>query len=542
MGAHRAGLRAVALAISLAAVATTVTPGAAAGAAVTSGRRSPGPARTVVTLAWGGGSATQTRALPIFRRYGMHATFFVPSGLVCRLSSAQCARTSPYLTMPDLREIAADGNEIGGLTVLHQSLSGMPAAEARREVCDDRSNLMRWKFRPTDFAYPLGVSSPAIEGIVRRCGYNAGLGAGELRGAGKCRKCQWAETIPPGRPLVVRAPIEVNSLGTTWSLGTYQSLVRGAQAHGGGWVIFTIHYICARACPLGITAAELQELLGWLHSQQRNGVAVKTMRQVIGGPVDKAVAGPAPPAPPAAGVRNATLASRAGTGYPACFQGSDYGRNSTRFRYDPRGGPRGAAAETVQITNWGSGDAKLQPVMDLGSCAPPVTAGRSYTVTAHYRATLPTQFDLYYRTSVGDWRYWTSSPAFPAASSWTRASWTTQAVPAGATAISFGLAAGSNGTVITTGYGLTPVRSYRTLVLLGVAVAVLAGAALITRGHLRYKRYVAAQATARQAQAGPERAAGTEGRPTGTEDRPATAGRQPGVAGESPAPSGQPGA
>ena len=43
--------------------------------------------RVVVTFAWGGGLADQMPALPMFRRYGMHATYFVPSGLMCTLSS-----------------------------------------------------------------------------------------------------------------------------------------------------------------------------------------------------------------------------------------------------------------------------------------------------------------------------------------------------------------------------------------------------------------------------------------------------------------------
>ncbi len=521
MGVRRVGPRAVALVISLAAGAFIAAPGAASastagtagtaaatavaaaravtGTAAADGQHGTGRARTVVTFAWGGGSATQMQALPVFRQYGMHATFFIPSGLVCTQSAAECAQASPYLTRSDLGEIAADGNEIGGLTVLHQQLNTVPRAEARREVCDDRSNLMHWGFRPTDFAYPFEVDSPAIEQIVRKCGYNAGLGGGDVRGAGKCLRCVAAETIPPANPMAVRAPIEVNSVNTRWTLRTYQLTVGDAQAHGGGWLIFLIHDVCPRTCALGTTTSELGRVLGWLRSQRGHGVRVATMRKVIGGPVHPAVAGPVPPKLPTAGVRNATLAAGAGGGYPACFQGASYGRNIASFRYQRSGGPHGVAAETVRVTNWSSGDVKLMQTMDLGRCAPSVAAGRSYRISAQYRATLPTQFDVYYRTAVGSWRYWTTSRGFPASSSWTQATWTTPAVPAGATAISFGLAAESDGTISTTGYRLAPVTSYRTWILLGVGVAVLIGAGMITRGHLRYKRYMAAQSLARPA-------------------------------------------
>ncbi len=522
------------------AAAATVT-GAASGTAAAGRRRGPGPARTVVTFAWGGGSATQVQALPVLRRYGTHATFFIPSGLVCTQSPAVCARTSRYLTQPDLRKIAADGNEIGGLTVMHQQLNTVPPAEARREVCDDRSNLMRWGFQPTDFAYPFAVENPAIEQIVQQCGYNAGLGAGDVRGAGECRHCAVAETIPPANPMDIRAPIEVNSDNTRWSLGTYQAMVRDAQAHGGGWLVFLIHGVCSRTCALGTTASELGQVLGWLRSQRRHGVAVATMRQVIGGPVHPAVAGPAPSKLPAAGVRNATLAARTGGGYPACFQGTSYGRNMATFRYQPGGGPHGMAAEILQVTHWSSGDAKLLPVMDLGRCAPAVTAGRSYQISAQYRATLPTQFDVYYRTWLGAWRYWTTSVEFPASPAWTKAAWTTPAVPAGATAISFGLAATSDGTISTTGYRLVPAPSQRIWVLLGVGAAVLIGAGMVTRGHLRYKRYLAAMAAAARPATPP--APGTAAPGTAAPPEPGTAapGGEAGQRADGPAWSGRAG-
>jgi peptidoglycan/xylan/chitin deacetylase (PgdA/CDA1 family) len=472
----------------------------------------------------------------------MHATYFIPSGLVCTQSQAACARTSPFLTLSQVREIAAGGNEIGGLGVLHEPLTTMPAAEAQREVCDDRVNLFRWGFRPTDFVYPFALENPAVEAIARQCGYNSGLGAGELRGAGKCLSCAWAETIPPRRPMLVRAPIEVNSVGTRWRLRTYQSLVRGVQRHGGGWVILTIHQVCKKTCLEGITAGQLSGVLRWLRSQAGRGVAVETMRQVIGGPVHRPVAGPAPRKLAAPGVANATLTRQAnGTGYPACFQASDYGRNTAAFSYHPGGGPDGAGTETVRVSNWASGDAKLLQALDLGTCAPSVTAGRRYTVAARYKATLPTQFDVYYRTAVGSWQYWTTSPAFPASATWARASWSTPAVPAGATAVSFGLMADSDGTISTTGYSMAPARSYRTDIMLGLAVFVLLSAGLITRGYVRYNRYVRAQA-AGAAPAQPSPAASASAASSGPGQPPSAADQAGSADREISAPRGHPGA
>jgi DNA-binding NarL/FixJ family response regulator/peptidoglycan/xylan/chitin deacetylase (PgdA/CDA1 family) len=446
--------------------------------------------RVVVTFAWGGGLADQMPALQMFRRYGMHATYFVPSGLMCTLSRARCEKSSPYLTIADVREIAADGNEIGGLTVTHQQLTTMPAPEAKREICDDRLNLFRLGFRVTDFAYPYALVSPAVEALTRACGYNAGLGAGTLSGAGLCQRCALAETMPPRDPYNVRTPVEVNSVNTTWTPRTFESVVTDAQRHGGGWIVFTIHDICATNCNLGTTSAILGAVLTWLHD---HNVAVETMRQVIGGPVRPAVAGPAPTAFPAPGVANASLA-RASGGIPACFQPAAYGGSVASFSYRPGGGPHGSAAETVRVTRAGAGNAKLVQAMDLGLCAPPVSPGRAYTAGVWYESSRPAQIDVYRRTALGGWSYWTTSSFFPTATSWRQASWTTPAVPAGTTALSFGLTTNGVGTVTTSDYSLKSAKSYKMVIILGVLLFAMVALSLIARGYYRYMKAEMAEA------------------------------------------------
>ncbi len=483
----------------LAVAAFTLPSGLALAASAPGGRPARAEAstvgpKTVVTFAWGGGLADQVRSLSMFRKYGMHATYFVASGLVCQLSQAECRKSSPYFTIGDLHDIAADGDEIGGLSVLHEQLTTMPVAEAKREICDDRSNLAAWGFRPTDFAYPFAVVNPAVEALTRECGYNAGLGTGTLRGAGLCATCAWAETIPPQNPLNVRTPIEVNSVNTTWTASTYESIVRAARRHGGGWVIFTIHDLCPAQCALGTTPSILASVLTWLRSQAGSSIVVKTMRQVIGGPVRPPVRGPAPRTrPPSSGVNNANLL-KAGAGQPACFQEVNYGGTVASFVYHRGGGPHHSATETVRVSKPGSGNAKLLQTMDLGLCAPPVTAsGNAYAAGVWYKANCQTRIEVYRRTSLGSWIYWATSPVFPVATFWKQAAWTTPAVPAGTTALSFGLTTNSDGTITTTDYSLKPVKSDRPLILLGAALAVLVAAGLIARGHYRYVKYTGVQ-------------------------------------------------
>jgi peptidoglycan/xylan/chitin deacetylase (PgdA/CDA1 family) len=443
-------------------------------------------ARTVVTFTWGGGLGDQMGALPVFQHYRMHATFYVPSGLVCQPGTGPGCPHSPYLTLGEVRQIAADGNEIGGLSVQHVPLAALPAAEAQREICDDRVNLTRWGFRVTDFAYPFALVNQTLQDLARRCGYNSALGTGQLRGAGLCPHCAWAETIPPRDPYLLRAPIEVASVGTRWSPATFEKIVTGAQQHGGGWIIFTIHDVCAQACALGVTRPELGSVLSWLARQAGHGVSVRTVRQVIGGPVRPAVAGPAPRPIPPPGVVNSRLTAVTASGMPACFQAGRYGTNHAAFRYQRRAGPGGAGAEVISLTQRKSGTAQIVPTMDLGACAPAATAGRHYTLGAWYKSSGPVVFNTYYRTATGSWAFWASSPPLAASRGWTQGTWTTPAVPSGATAVSFGLALNSGGTLATTRYSLAPVR-YTSTRLIAFLVLV-AAAAIALFGVRRFRR------------------------------------------------------
>jgi len=75
-------------------------------------------------------------------------------------------------------------------------------------------------------------------------------------------------------------------------------------------------------------------------------------------------------------------------------------------------------------------------------------------MTAWYKSTVAAVFFVYYRNSAGSWIYWTQSPGKAAASSWTQASFTTPAVPAGATNISVGMGLTGVGTLTMDDFGL----------------------------------------------------------------------------------------
>jgi hypothetical protein len=117
-------------------------------------------------------------------------------------------------------------------------------------------------------------------------------------------------------------------------------------------------------------------------------------------------------------------------------------------------GRTGAVAEKLVVTGHTDGDGQLLSTFDQGACAPTVTAGHTYSLRAWYQSTVPTQVNVYLRNTAGLWSYYTSSAYFAAASTWTQAEWTTPALPAGTTGLSFGLNVFQNGEITTDDYAL----------------------------------------------------------------------------------------
>jgi hypothetical protein len=153
-------------------------------------------------------------------------------------------------------------------------------------------------------------------------------------------------------------------------------------------------------------------------------------------------------------LKNTSLETAAGT-TPTCWTLGGYGNNTfswTRTTDAHSGG----FAEAMSVTAYTDGDRKLVSTQDTGTCAAPAVAGRTYTVTVWYKAPSPAQpiIFAYYRSSAGAWTYWAQSPRQSSASGWTQATWTTPAVPAGATLLSVGMGLNAAGSVTTDDYGL----------------------------------------------------------------------------------------
>lgn len=409
-------------------------------------------ADTIISLTFDDGFTDQMSAAATMKNSGLHGTFYVPSGWIDQPG---------YLTSANLQQLVADGNEIGGHTVTHPDLVNLPADEVKRQVCNGRVALMDRGFKVTSFAYPFASQDPAVQTIVKNCGFNSARGLGDVASKDD-PSLPAAETIPPANAYDTGAPEEVDS---TWTLQDLEDSVTNAQAAGGGWVQLTFHHIAMGTDPtLTISPDLFSQFSSWLAQQQAaGGIAVETVDQVIGGAAQPAVSGPAAPAPPPAGtnmIQNPSLETLTNS-IPQCWAAGGYGTNTAAYSVVSPG-HSGNNAEQLTMTGYVSGDAKLLSALDLGGCSPTGTPGHTYTLSAWYKSDVITQFEVYYRTGTGYWTYWTASPQYTANPDWTQVTWTTPALPAGASGISYGLNIQANGTITTDDYSMIDVTAATT--------------------------------------------------------------------------------
>jgi len=401
--------------------------------------------RLVVTLTFDDGFANQFAASRILDKYDVKGTFYINSGLV---------GLPEYMALEDLDNLTARGHEIGGHTVTHANLTTLSAAEANRQICQDRQTLLDWGYDVSSFAYPFAAFKASTERIVRGCGYRTARAVGSLRSPDSCARCPATERIPPADLYATRTPKDID---TSWSLADLRNTVSRAEASG-GWLTFNFHHVCDSCSPASIRPAVFEQFIAWLASRSSTAArtTVRTVAQVITGGTKPAVA-PVPPRPPGApgvnALRNATLETASGA-LPDCWASASSG--STKATYSRTADAHtGSFASKITVTSRTDGDAKLVPTFDLGDCSPSVSVNGTYEVSAWYKSNTEVYFILYNRNAIGQWSYWTQSPRLPAAKDWTKATWTTPPVPSNASAASFGLTIDSLGTLTVDDLGFT---------------------------------------------------------------------------------------
>jgi hypothetical protein len=401
---------------------------------------------TTVSLAFDGAYQDVAPVQQMLSTLGLHATFFANSALV---------GTKGHLALAQLLSLQGDGNEVGGSTAYGLDLFTLDATEQAREICVDRSWLLGSGLKITSFAFPAGIGDPTTSGavdLVAQCGYDAARKTNGLA----CPQCPHSVPLPPADPLRLASlpPVGVNT-----SLAELQGYVTTASMNGGGWLIFVAHHLCdaASGCDnLSISTATLAGFLDWLVAQEPQGVTVKTVGEVIGGPLKPVVAPPpaTPPGPDGGMLQNGSLELNvAGDGIPDCWQQGGEGDNL--FVFTRVGDAHdGQFALQIQISQISSGARRLVSKQDLGDCAPAAVVGHRYRVSAWVKSQGLVKLIAYTRDASGAWSYWDQSPDQPVNDQYRLAEWITPSVPPGALGLSVGVTLESRGSVTMDQIGL----------------------------------------------------------------------------------------
>jgi archaellum component FlaF (FlaF/FlaG flagellin family) len=140
---------------------------------------------------------------------------------------------------------------------------------------------------------------------------------------------------------------------------------------------------------------------------------------------------------------------------PDCWLLGGYGSNGYSWARTNASAHSGLYGEQLNVTSFSNGDRKLLSAFN-NTCSPSITQGHAYTVTVWYKSSAhPAIFAFTRNASTGRYGWWTQSPRLPSASSWTAATWTTPAVPAGVTNLSVGLGLQMAGSVTIDDLALT---------------------------------------------------------------------------------------
>jgi len=233
---------------------------------VLTGAAAASAAPPVVTLGFDDGTATQYEHRSLLSERGIPATFYVNTGKLGQPG---------YMTWDHVSTLAAEGHEIGGHTLNHAHLAGLPMDRQRAEICDDRAELVARGYAALSFAYPHGADDGSALSIVESCGYRW---ARTTRGIDwpSCDVC--AESLPPRRPFATRA-LQANA---TVSSADLQHAVKNAQDTRGAWLQLVFHDVCDDCDFHGMPAATLASFLDWLSAEQAAGrLVLRTAAQAV---------------------------------------------------------------------------------------------------------------------------------------------------------------------------------------------------------------------------------------------------------------------
>jgi peptidoglycan/xylan/chitin deacetylase (PgdA/CDA1 family) len=125
----------------------------------------PCPSKAVALTFDDGYADAYTEVLPVLRRYGFSATFYIISGFVGQPG---------YMTWEQIAALRDAGMEIGAHTVSHLDLTSLDWGTAGYEIAQSKADIEHHLGGSVlSFCYPTGLYNPTIEEQVRSAGYSS---------------------------------------------------------------------------------------------------------------------------------------------------------------------------------------------------------------------------------------------------------------------------------------------------------------------------------------------------------------------------------
>ncbi len=420
--------------------------GAGAGPPPPPATRGASDGTTYVSITFDDTFGDQFQIRDVLAETGVKATFYVNSPRIDEPT---------YLEGDQIAALAADGHEIAGHTVTHPWLTSVDEQEQRRQICNDRAALLARGLAVTSFAYPHGAFTPLTQQIARDCGYNSARTVGGV----DCSNCPPKLDVAPQNLgtidlFAVHTPPSIKCDATLDSL---QKQVTAAESAGGGWVPMVFHHVCDGCGKNAVRATTFRAFVRWLAARSPKTV-VKTVAEMVGGPVQPPVTVPPPPATPAGGnvLQDPGLEDQDSADDQMARCWIRGGEGTSSYQYGRTNDAHsGQFALFLRVKSFTDGARRILSRQDLGFCTPTVQAGHTYDLSVWYKSDAQPRLTVYVRHADGFFENWATSKPMAASSDWTQGKWTLPPLPDTATGISVGLSLSGNGTVTMDDWSLT---------------------------------------------------------------------------------------
>ena len=135
------------------------------------------PPRPVIITFDDGDISVYETAFPTMRKYGLTGVVYIVGNYM---------GTDGYMSAKQIKELVAEGWEVGSHSRSHRDLTKLEPAVQRVEIVDARKALQEATDSPVlTFAYPFGLMNPSVGDYAHFAGYIAAMGLGYTNDQGK---------------------------------------------------------------------------------------------------------------------------------------------------------------------------------------------------------------------------------------------------------------------------------------------------------------------------------------------------------------------